>query len=226
MLRSGRKAASRAMTPFETRASLAPQGEVGGAGERPGVVLEAAMSDSVHKGGCACGRVSVEARGEPYRVGVCHCLTCRKLHGMPFSFYAVFSPDAVTITGKVDVFASSEHGRRYFCPACGSQVWSHYSRPMRSTSIQARSTRPGCGSRPTNCGRSGATRGCRSFRASSAATRKTGRNGAGRSLSDSVRLLCLRSANASCAALTLQAQRRISSRHDLAPRRRRRGCRT
>ena len=117
------------MTPFETRASLAPQGEVGGAGERPGVVLEAAMSDNVHKGGCACGRVSVEARGEPYRVGVCHCLTCRKLHGMPFSFYAVFPTDAVTITGKVDVFASSEHGRRYFCPACGSQVWSQYSRP-------------------------------------------------------------------------------------------------
>ena len=47
---------------------------------------------------------------------------------MPFSFYAVFPPDAVTITGKVDVFASSEHGRRYFCPACGSQVYSHYSR--------------------------------------------------------------------------------------------------
>ena len=87
------------------------------------------MSNSVHKGGCACGRVRVEARGEPYRVGVCHCLTCRKLHGMPFSFYAVFSPDAVTIKGQVDVFASSEHGRRYFCPACGSQVYSHYSRP-------------------------------------------------------------------------------------------------
>ena len=49
------------------------------------------MSVSVHKGGCACGKVSIEARGEPYRVGVCHCLTCRKLHGAPFSFYAVFS---------------------------------------------------------------------------------------------------------------------------------------
>ncbi len=52
---------------------------------------ECEMSVSVHKGGCACGKVSIEARGEPYRVGVCHCLTCRKLHGAPFSFYAVFS---------------------------------------------------------------------------------------------------------------------------------------
>ena len=89
---------------------------------------EYGMSNSVHKGGCACGKVSVEARGEPYRVGVCHCLTCRKLHGMPFSFYAVFPPEAVTITGEVATFASSEHGRRYFCPACGSQIYSHYSR--------------------------------------------------------------------------------------------------
>ena len=87
------------------------------------------MSDSVHNGGCACGRVSIEARGEPYRVGVCHCLTCRKLHAMPFSYFAVFPPEAVTISGKVDVFKSSEHGRRYFCPSCGSQVWSQYSRP-------------------------------------------------------------------------------------------------
>jgi hypothetical protein len=86
------------------------------------------MSNSVHKGGCACGRVRFEARGEPYRVGICHCLTCRKLHGAPFSFYAVFPREAVTIEGDVLTFASSEHGRRYSCPACGSQIYSHYSR--------------------------------------------------------------------------------------------------
>ena len=141
---------------------------------------------AVHKGGCACGRVSIEARGEPYRVGVCHCLTCRKLHGMPFSFYAVFPPDAVTITGKVDVFASSEHGRRYFCPACGSQVCVALlarRRDLRLSRLVRRDR--DCGSRPTNCGRSGETRGSPRSRASSAATRKTGRNGAGRSLDPS-----------------------------------------
>jgi len=50
------------------------------------------MSNSVHSGGCACGKVRFEARGEPYRVGMCHCLTCRKVHGAPFNFYVVFSP--------------------------------------------------------------------------------------------------------------------------------------
>lgn len=87
------------------------------------------MPDKIHRGGCICGKVRFEARGEPHRVGVCHCLTCRKLHGAPFSFYAVFPTNAVTIEGEVDVFVSSEHGRRYFCPACGAQVNSHYSRP-------------------------------------------------------------------------------------------------
>jgi len=87
------------------------------------------MTDEVHTGGCACRQVRFETRGEPYRVGVCHCLTCRKLHGSPFSFYAVFPRETVTINGEVLAFASSEHGRRYSCSACGSQVYSHYSRP-------------------------------------------------------------------------------------------------
>jgi len=66
------------------------------------------LSDSVHKGGCACGKVRVEARGEPYRVGVCHCLTCRKLHGAPFSFYAVFSP---VLRAREDIHLSGDHHR-------------------------------------------------------------------------------------------------------------------
>jgi hypothetical protein len=87
------------------------------------------MSDLVHTGGCACGKVRFEARGAPYRVGVCHCLTCRKVHGALFGFYAVFPVDAVMLAGDVIEFASSEHGRRYSCEACGSPVFSHYERP-------------------------------------------------------------------------------------------------
>lgn len=87
------------------------------------------MSDSMHTGGCACGKVRFEARGEPYRVGLCHCLTCRKVHGAPFNFFVVFPRDAVTIDGDMVEFASSEHGRRYSCRACGAPVSSHYDRP-------------------------------------------------------------------------------------------------
>ncbi len=87
------------------------------------------MSDRVHTGGCACGQAKFEARGEPYRVGVCHCMTCRQMHSALFSVFAVFPTGAVTIEGEILSFASSEKGRRYSCRACGSPVYSHYGRP-------------------------------------------------------------------------------------------------
>ena len=36
-------------------------------------------------GGCLCGDVRIVTSGLPYRVGVCHCLDCRKHHGALFS---------------------------------------------------------------------------------------------------------------------------------------------
>lgn len=81
-----------------------------------------------HRGSCACGAVRVEAKGEPYRVGVCHCLACRKAHGAPFNFYAVFPPEAVTVRGDVITFASSEKARRYSCRNCGAPIYSTYGR--------------------------------------------------------------------------------------------------
>jgi len=85
------------------------------------------MPDSIHKGGCACGQVRFEARGEPYRVGVCHCLTCRKAHGT-FNFFAVFPTGDVTVTGDAIEFASSEQAQRYSCRSCGAPVHSTYGR--------------------------------------------------------------------------------------------------
>ena len=67
------------------------------------------MAETVHKGSCACGQVRIAASGAPYRVGVCHCLTCRKAHGAPFNFYAVYPPEAVTVSGEVITFASSDN---------------------------------------------------------------------------------------------------------------------
>jgi hypothetical protein len=59
-------------------------------------------------GGCLCGNVRIEASGQPYRVGLCHCLDCRKHHGALFHASAVFPQDA----------------GRFFCPRCGSSVFS------------------------------------------------------------------------------------------------------
>ena len=70
-------------------------------------------------GGCLCGAVRLVATGRPYRVGICHCLDCRKQHGAPFFAAAMFPQDAVTIEGE-----TSGHAGRYFCPRCGSSVFS------------------------------------------------------------------------------------------------------
>ncbi len=50
-------------------------------------------------GGCLCGDIRIVASGHPHRVGLCHCLDCRKHHGALFYAAAVFPQDAVTITG-------------------------------------------------------------------------------------------------------------------------------
>lgn len=69
-------------------------------------------------GGCLCGRVRISATGRPYRVGICHCLDCRKHHGALFHASAVFPQEAVRIEGETRDYAG-----RYFCPHCGSSVF-------------------------------------------------------------------------------------------------------
>ncbi|MFO1175055.1 MAG: GFA family protein [Paracoccaceae bacterium] len=69
-------------------------------------------------GGCLCGRVRFEAAGQPYRVGLCHCLDCRKHHGALFHASAIFPAEAVTITGETRSYRG-----RFFCPDCGSPVF-------------------------------------------------------------------------------------------------------
>jgi hypothetical protein len=70
------------------------------------------------KGGCLCGDIRLVASGPPYRVGLCHCLDCRKHHGALFYAAAIFPQDAVTITGDTRDYAG-----RHFCPRCGSSVF-------------------------------------------------------------------------------------------------------
>ena len=68
-----------------------------------------------YTGGCLCGDVRVVAVGEPDRVGICHCMDCRKHHGALFHASAIFDEGAVTIEGEVRGYRG-----RFFCPTCGS----------------------------------------------------------------------------------------------------------
>lgn len=72
-------------------------------------------------GGCLCGDVRIVAEGRPNRVGLCHCLDCRKHHGALFFAAAIFPGDAVTIAGE-----ARDYGGRHFCPRCGSSVFTRF----------------------------------------------------------------------------------------------------
>jgi len=71
-----------------------------------------------YTGGCLCGAVRFVAAGRPYRVGICHCLDCRKHHGALFHASAIFPLESVRTEGETREFAG-----RHFCPNCGSPVF-------------------------------------------------------------------------------------------------------
>lgn len=73
---------------------------------------------TTYAGGCLCGGVRLRASGEPLRVGICHCLDCRKHHGALFFAAAIFAQAAVAIEGETHDYAG-----RHFCPRCGSSVF-------------------------------------------------------------------------------------------------------
>jgi len=72
-------------------------------------------------GGCLCGKVRLVAAGAPYRVGLCHCLDCRKHHGALFYAAAIFPAAAVTVSGE-----TRDYQGRHFCPDCGSSVFARF----------------------------------------------------------------------------------------------------
>ena len=84
------------------------------------------MNQKTFEGGCACGAVRFRASGSPMRVGMCHCMTCRQVHGSAFGSYAIFDGSAVTFTGNTREWRSSEQGRRHFCLLCGSVAFMVY----------------------------------------------------------------------------------------------------
>lgn len=71
-----------------------------------------------YHGGCLCGNVRLVANGRPYRIGVCHCLDCRKHHGALFQTSAIFPEAAVAIEGE-----TRDYDGRFFCPRCGSPLF-------------------------------------------------------------------------------------------------------
>lgn len=73
-------------------------------------------------GGCACGVVRFRLTSTPLRVGLCHCLTCRKAHASAFNPFLVLAAQDVEVTGPTRTWRSSSGYDRRFCGVCGSRI--------------------------------------------------------------------------------------------------------
>ena len=79
-------------------------------------------------GGCQCGDVRYEVRGEPVALYVCHCRECQKQSSSAFGISVIVrSADLVLVAGSphswtrpATVAGSFDCA---FCPRCGSRVW-------------------------------------------------------------------------------------------------------
>ena len=76
------------------------------------------MTEIVRHGGCRCGAVRYEVRGEPQKVGLCHCTDCRKETGSDFLHYADWPRSAITVTGDYRTYSG-----RSFCGLCGTRLF-------------------------------------------------------------------------------------------------------
>lgn len=74
-------------------------------------------------GRCHCGVISYEAEGDAEHHALCHCTDCRRSAGAPMVGWIAFKEEQVRISGSPVSYASSEHGRREFCGACGTGLF-------------------------------------------------------------------------------------------------------
>ena len=74
-------------------------------------------------GGCMCGAVRFEARGEPINANYCHCESCRSHTGAPVVALVGYRLEQVTFSkGERRIFESSPGVGRSFCGNCGSPM--------------------------------------------------------------------------------------------------------
>ena len=75
-------------------------------------------------GGCHCGAIRYQVEGELIAHALCHCGDCRRHSGAPMVGWTMYPLDTVTVTkGTPKIYRSSEHGRRQFCPDCGTGLF-------------------------------------------------------------------------------------------------------
>lgn len=82
------------------------------------------------RGSCLCGRVTYTIHERLEMISHCHCPTCRKAHAAAFASSAAIQAESLEFTSgesQLHYYESSPGKRRYFCPNCGSHIYSSVS---------------------------------------------------------------------------------------------------
>ena len=84
-----------------------------------------------YRAACFCGSVQYEVSADPVDAKLCHCKTCRTLHGAPMQWAAIFHKRHVRIVAGLDLlrFYHSEQGVnariqpcKVSCKQCGTLI--------------------------------------------------------------------------------------------------------
>jgi hypothetical protein len=73
----------------------------------------------IRSGSCLCGQVRYNVESDPIRIGLCHCMDCRKESGSAFAMFGIWPRHAFEASGEMRYFEG-----RGFCTSCGSRVFS------------------------------------------------------------------------------------------------------
>ena len=80
-----------------------------------------------YTGGCACGAVRYEIKGEPIVMVDCQCRQCQFESGTGHASHVTFKAAQVKLSGEATHWEMVGDGgtrkRRGFCPTCGSPVY-------------------------------------------------------------------------------------------------------
>ena len=92
--------------------------------------------DDLRKGGCACGSLRYEAKGEPIFVNNCHCSLCQRQTGSTGVVNAFYESDRIAVlqgdlTEHVLTGGSGGEHTICRCSECGTAVFSYYPRVGR-----------------------------------------------------------------------------------------------
>ncbi len=79
---------------------------------------------------CYCGAVQLHCSAAPESVIHCHCGQCRRLSGAAFSTWVSLPREACVLSGadSLSVYSPTPNGRRHFCRACGTHVFTEDAR--------------------------------------------------------------------------------------------------